>query len=104
MTGSGPRVRGWTDTWRAPALVAVAAALVFLPSLFGGFVWDDHRFIAENPSVVHPTSWLRFLTDAHTIDTLGAHGIVRPLRTLEFAVDYALFGDSPFAFHLHSLL
>jgi tetratricopeptide (TPR) repeat protein len=104
MNGTAQRAPGWTDTWRAPALVAVAAALAFLPSLWCGFVWDDHRFIAENPSVVHPTSWLRFLTDANTVDALGAMGIVRPLRTLEFAVDYALFGDSPFAFHLHSLL
>jgi len=104
MTGTAPRARGWADTWRAPALVAVAAALAFLPSLWCGFVWDDHRFIHENPSVVRPTSWLRFLTDANTVDTLGALGLVRPLRTIEFAADYALFGDSPFAFHLHSLL
>jgi tetratricopeptide (TPR) repeat protein len=104
MTGTEPRGRGWADTWRAPALVAALAALVFLPSLRGAFVWDDTRFIAENPSVVNPTSWLRFLTDAHTVDNLGAVGIVRPLRTLEFAADYALFGLNPFAFHVHSLL
>ena len=104
MLGTGAERRGWADTWKAPAFVGVAAALVFVRSLGGGFVWDDHRFIAENPAVVRPTSWLRFFTDAHTVDNLGAAGLVRPMRTVEFAADYAVFGDRALPFHVHSLL
>ncbi len=94
----------WTETWAAPSLVAVLAILTFLPGVGGQFVWDDHRFLAENPHVTQPDSWLRFLTDASTVDNFKVHDIVRPLRTLEFALDWKLFGADPRAFHLHSLL
>src|SRR6185295_760139 len=104
MTGTAPPSRGWAETWKAPALVAALAALAFSGSLANGFVWDDHRFIAENPSVVAPTSWSRFLTDAGTVDNLGAVGLVRPMRTIEFALDHALFGENALGFHVHSLL
>jgi len=103
MEATAPARRSWTDGNVACAIVAVAAVVAFAPSLSGGWVWDDTRFITENPSVTKPDSWLRFLTDASTVDALGARGIVRPLRTLEFALDYAVFGDSPLAFRLHSL-
>ena len=101
---AGERGRSWADGWPAAALVAAVVTAVFARSLAGGFVWDDHRFITENPHVTSPQSWLAFLTDAGLADPWGAHGIVRPLRTLEFAVDHALFGLSPLAFRIHSLL
>jgi hypothetical protein len=104
MDGPAPSKRAWTDGNVACVLVAVAALLAFVPSLSGAFVWDDHRFITENPSVTHPDSWVRFLTDPNTVDNLGARGIVRPLRTIEFALDHAVFGETPVAFRVHSLL
>jgi tetratricopeptide (TPR) repeat protein len=99
-----PGRRTWADSWIVPALVAVAAFLAFLPSLFGEFTFDDLRFIVQNPHVQSPESWLRFLTDAGTADPRSPFGIVRPLRTMEFAADRALFGTGPFAFHVHSML
>ncbi len=97
---------------RRSALVACAllvlVALVYLPgALRNGLSIDDERFILENPFVVRPDGWrgwLRFLYDPHTTDPVSAFGIVRPLRTMEFALDYALFDLAPAAFHLHSLL
>jgi len=38
------------------------------------------------------------------VDPNSATGIVRPLRTLEFALDRWIFGVDPVAFHLHSAL
>jgi tetratricopeptide (TPR) repeat protein len=101
---AGERKRSWADGWPGAALVVAVVIAVFARSLSGEFVWDDHRFVTENPHVLRPASWLAFLTDAGLADTYGAHGIVRPLRTLEFAVDHALFGLSPLAFRIHSLL
>src|SRR5262245_46761081 len=100
---AGERARSWADGWPAAALVAAVVTAVFARSLAGQFVWDDHRFITENPQVLRPASWFAFLTDAGLADTYGSHGIVRPLRTLEFALDHALFGFSPLAFRVHSL-
>jgi tetratricopeptide (TPR) repeat protein len=102
MTGTDGR--RWAATWIAPALVAAVTVAVFARSVTGGFVSDDKRFITDNVSVTAPSSWLAFLTDARTVDETGAGGIVRPLRTLEYAIDYAGFGANPVAFHVHSLL
>src|SRR5262245_60293926 len=101
---AGERALAWADGWPAAALVVAVVIAVFARSLGGGFVWDDHRFITENPHVLRPASWFAFLTDAGLADAYGAHGIVRPLRTLEFAAGHALFGLSPLAFRVHSLL
>jgi hypothetical protein len=101
---AGERRRSWADGWPGAALVVAVVTAVFARSLSGEFVWDDHRFVTENPHVLRPASWLAFLTDAGLADTYGAHGIVRPLRTFEFAADHALFGLSPLAFRVHSLL
>ncbi len=98
------RARGWTETWIAPAAAAGAAALVCLRSLGGAFVYDDTRFISDNPAVVRHVGWLRYFADPATVDSMGSHAIVRPLRTIDFALDWSLFGNSPAAFHVHSLL
>jgi hypothetical protein len=99
MTGTDARGRGMLDSWPAVAFVALAAAATFARSLAGGFVWDDHVAIVSNAAVQKPESWLRFFADAD----VDPYGYVRPLRSMEFALDRALFGDGPFAFHLHSL-
>ncbi len=104
MTEGAPRRRTWADGWGAPALVAVASVAVFLRAVHGAFVFDDQRFIVRNAFVQKPESWLRFLTDASTIDPLSPGGIVRPLRTIEFALDRAIFGMDTAAFHVHSFL
>jgi tetratricopeptide (TPR) repeat protein len=93
--------------WDGPGpalLVGAAAFLAFLRSAWCGFAFDDHRFILKNAHVQATESWLRLFTDASTVDPDSPGGIVRPLRTVEFALDRALFGPGPAAFHLHSLL
>jgi len=100
MAGTDARGRGMLDSWGAVAVVALVAAAPFLRALSGGFVWDDHVAIESNASVQQPDSWLRFFTHADSVDP---YGYVRPLRSMEFALDRALFGAGPFAFHVHSL-
>ena len=93
--------------WSA-LVVAVAAVGIYLPAaLSNGFAWDDFRFIVGNPYVLAPdgwAGWLALLHDPSSVDPVRPIEIVRPLRTVEYAVDHALFGLSPTAFHLHSLL
>jgi tetratricopeptide (TPR) repeat protein len=89
---------------RIAGAVALVTALVYLPSaLTNGWVFDDFRFVVENPHVTSPESWLAFFTDPRTLDPGDPEDVFRPLRTLEFAMGHALFGASPAAFHLHSL-
>jgi hypothetical protein len=104
MTEAAPAPRRRLAVWGSAGAVGAAAFLAFARALPGAFVFDDERFIVANPHVQHPESWLRLLTDATTVDPISPGGIVRPLRTVEFALDRALFGVDSFAFHLHSLL
>jgi Flp pilus assembly protein TadD len=82
-------------SWRRPALAAAAlAALAFLPSLRGGFLYDDQHVVLDNRS----------------IRSLGALGTIlryepaRPLLGLTWALNYAVAGPTPWPYHLVSLL
>lgn len=92
----------------ALAAVVVVAALLLAHGRTLGAEWswafDDFRFIVKNPHVTSPASWSAFFTDMRTTDPLSPVGLVRPLRTLEFALDAKVFGLSPAAFRVHGLL
>ena len=77
-----------------------------MPSLFGEFVYDDTRFIETNPAIQHlsPAGMLSYFTDPKTVSTHVWQGIYRPLRTLEFAIDWAVSGGAPWFFHLRSMI
>lgn len=90
--------------WVAAVLVAVA--LVYLGAVAGEFVWDDHVLVEEHPAVTQlqplPDYFLRmFWSDTEHNDT-GA--FYRPLTTLSYAVEYALWGPDPRYFHFTNLL
>lgn len=99
-------------TWTAPVLVLLAAVLPYvvrLPFEGKGFAYDDFRFIVRNPHVTPARSVGHFLsripsylTDPHTFDPDSPTGIVRPLRTLEYAFDRTLFGLDAAAFAVHN--
>ena len=87
--GSGGRLS-------AGVLCGVAAALgafVYLNALNNPFVYDDHRVIVENPSLLR-------LGD---LTAIVAHDVKRPIANLSYAVDVAVWGVRPFGFHLTSL-
>ncbi len=104
----GARLLSLRPTGRAALLVLAAVAAVYARSAaLNGWAYDDDRFIQRNPHVAATrgvAGWLRLLVDPRTVDPDAPTGIVRPLRTLEFALDNALFRLSPAAFHVHSLL
>jgi tetratricopeptide (TPR) repeat protein len=86
--------------WRRAALVIVAVAVAFLPSLRGGFVlWDDDMNFVDNPSY-------RGLSPAHLrwMLTTFHGGQFQPLSWLSLGVDYTLWGMNPGGYHLTSLL
>ncbi|MHC4470107.1 MAG: hypothetical protein ACYTDY_02790 [Planctomycetota bacterium] len=88
------------------ALIAALAFAAYLPSLFGGFVYDDDRFVEQNPAVhsLTPANAVRYFTDPRTLAAVGHEGIYRPVRTLDFAIDWAISGGRPWFFHLRNVL
>ncbi len=112
-------IHGWLDSPRAPWVILALTLLVTLPSIRVGFYNDDHPFRAA----LHgqwpggPAWWnlYRFATPA-TNETAIENGILpwwtapglkihllRPLSSVLFAADDAVFGDAPLGYHLHSL-
>jgi protein O-mannosyl-transferase len=79
--------------WRA----AVAAGLVvagYAGTLDHPFLYDDRTTVLNNPS-------LRHLANLHAI---VAHDPKRPVVNFSYALDYAISGGAPAAFHVTSLL
>ncbi len=74
-------------------LLVAAVAALYANSLSHGFVFDDVTLIQQNPDVLH-LNWERIL---------GRSGY-RPVRTLTYALNYAVGGLHPFGYHLFNLI
>ena len=76
-------------------VVALAGFLVYLPSLWGGFVWDDELYITENPFIrsLGPAFFSRAFTDFIA-------GNWHPLTMVSLGAEYALWGLNPIGYHL----
>ncbi len=88
--------------WRRGSawLVALLALLPHLRGLANGFVYDDFRFFVENPgvqSLAHP--W-ELVASVERMSSPLDQDIWRPLRTLLFAAEHALFCSGGGAGHL----
>jgi tetratricopeptide (TPR) repeat protein len=84
----------------APALIVLATALVYLPSLRNGFVnWDDEANLLHNPSYrgLGPAQIRWAFTTFHM-------GHYQPLAWLSLGADFAVWGMNPAGYHLTSLL
>jgi Flp pilus assembly protein TadD len=73
---------------------SLLAGLVYLNALHNPFIYDDHRTIVDNGSLIS-------LRDLRAIVW---HDITRPLVNLSYAIDRRLWGLEPFGFHLTSVL
>lgn len=109
-----PAARG-----RAGALAAVAAsvpvrvaflalllAAAYAGALRAGVAWDDTYLISGNPAIRTLARPWRFFVDPWTLSPVGGNAIsqYRPLRTLFFACQFAVFGGNAWGFHLVSIL
>jgi Flp pilus assembly protein TadD len=104
--GRAADTRRPSELWVA-TLLAVAVALSLGVSLRGGFVWDDAPLISENRLVQDPSEILNILTSSFW-ETGDRHdrfrSFFRPLVSLSYALDYAVWGPRPAGFHLTNLL
>ncbi len=99
MKPAGVRGAGRPLPYAAVALLITAAAL--LPTLNNGFTtWDDPLYILENPLIrsLSPESVVTIFS------TPSYAGNYHPLTLLLNAAEYAVFGTSPFGYHVVSLV
>ncbi len=97
-------------SWLVGAALGVATVLVFALGLAGDFVWDDTQLIVSNAYVRDPSLLGSALTHGfwHTSTAWGMRGPVsgsfyRPLVTLSYALEFRLFGERPFGYHVVNL-
>ncbi len=86
-------------------LYSVVSIVVFGIVLFGDFVFDDMIFVTGNADIKSLSNFFKFfVTSPVTGAGLDVSNFYRPLGTLSFALIYALFGLSPFAYHLFPII
>ncbi len=83
--------------WAYRALLVAVVFAAFSPVFFAGFLnWDDPQFIYQNSAV------LSF--DLGRMFTQTVLGLYIPLTSLSFSIEKAIFGLTPFVFHLNNVL
>ena len=80
----------------AAAVLAGVTLLAFSNSFRGAFVMDDIYEIALNPAMRRLVPPFEAMFVGHTLPA-------RPLPYLTFAIDHAMWGGSPFGYHLTNL-
>lgn len=92
--------------WILAVLVALIGALVFVPAISGGWIYDDHILIARNQYVHSFSSWPRwFLTDFWNVgdEAIRAPGRIvywRPLVSVTYALDWTVSDGNSTVFHI----
>lgn len=94
----------WTRLGLA-LLLAVLAAVPYLPSLRGGLVWDDRMLIAEDGRFLdeHPVKELFAGDFFGRSEEIFRYGYYRPLTSLSYYLTWKLAGDRPLPYHLTNL-
>ena len=86
--------------WQQAALVAaivMAVALVYMPALWGDFVWDDFLLITGNPLLQNLSGLAEIWSGGRTADYF-------PLTNTVFWIEHHLFGGSATGYHAVNIL
>ncbi|RME01064.1 MAG: tetratricopeptide repeat protein [Deltaproteobacteria bacterium] len=77
--------------------VAFVAILAYANIYANGFIWDDGTFIVRNEKI-------RDLSNIPEFFLSGEYNLYRPLRTVWYAVVYALSGLNPAGYHTNAIV
>jgi tetratricopeptide (TPR) repeat protein len=84
--------------WLAGVLLILMALLAFSPALRAGFIWDDDRYVTENPFLTSPNGLEQIWFSAHSQSQYF------PLVYTTFRFEYVLWGLNPLGYHLVNVL
>ena len=74
-------------------LLSVGSFLLYSNTIGHGFVFDDITLILQNPQVLN-----------FDIPGIFSFQGYRPVRTLTYAVEWALTGENPMLYHVNNIL
>ncbi|MBK6403887.1 MAG: tetratricopeptide repeat protein [Holophagales bacterium] len=81
-----------------PAAVLVALVAAYLPVLRSGFIWNDHTYVTENPTLDGLAGLARIWTDP------SANEQYYPLVFTSYWIEKRLWGLHPLGYHLVNVL
>ncbi|HTW90289.1 MAG TPA: tetratricopeptide repeat protein [bacterium] len=108
-TGTGPsRSAGHRRPYLAFGVAALAALILYLPTLQYGFVWDDNTLVVNNPSLnrTNPLDLFArgFWNNPETERSRNDVAYYRPLSNLSLYVDHEVWGLRPSGYHLTNVI
>src|SRR5947199_2625116 len=89
-----------SKVWRPAAqatVIVVAVALVYLPALHAGFVWDDEQLITGNPLLRNFAGLAEIWSGGRTADYF-------PVTNTVFWIEHHLFGADATGYHAVNIL
>lgn len=84
------------------SVLVCVSAIIYLNSLFNGFVYDDLGTIVENPHIKHLGEYFSSFYNQSYFKISGGEASYRPVATLSYYLLYAIFNLNPFGYHLTS--
>lgn len=78
------------------------ATVIYTNTLHNGFVYDDKGVILRNEMIKSPSNLSKLFTSEYF--ALSKEASYRPLVTLTYFIDYAIFGLKPWGYHLTNTL
>jgi len=84
-------------------ILVLVAVLAYLPSFFGGFIWDDEDFVTQN-AYVQQAQYGKFFTENAVAGRGKASNYFRPLQFSLYAFIHSVAGFNPFVYHAVSIL
>jgi protein O-mannosyl-transferase len=102
MVKSNGPLRWFSNDWFRCLLIALVGFLVRVPALSGEPIWDDDYLVRTNPLIKSPLLILETFRHYLFQDTFSA--AYRPVQNLSYLLDYVLWNNNFYGFHLTSLL
>ena len=84
-------------------LILSTAFLIYSPSLKNNFIWDDFHLIVNEPNI-RSFEKLPVAFKTHLFQNVGGSNFYRPVQTISFMLDYAIWRLNPFGYHLTNIL
>ena len=89
-------------TFLAGALILALCLLAYLPAIQGKFLWDDLYLVGANPFFRSPRFVLEVFRHWLFVDSFSLY--YRPVQNVSYMVDYLVWNNQEFGYHLSNIL
>lgn len=93
----------WSSTVKTIVLFIAIGFFVYLPTLFGAFIWDDEDFVHQN-QYVKEFRFTKFFRENAIAGRGKISNYYRPVQLTYYALIHNIFGFNPFWYHAGSVM